>query len=656
MIKLLQSGGKATKYFLGGLLFVISASMVTYLIPGFMADSTASTPSTVASVAGHNIQMTEVQTLAQRRVEGMMRQGYPDFYRQMLVKQSIPAAINELMQQAEVRYEADRLGLKVSDQELQDAMRTGPDGPYFFPEGKWIGQEKYEQLIKGANMSVEFYEQSLRQGLLTEKLSTAITAGVNITPAELQKAYKDQNTKIKFDYAVLSSTDLEKQVKFTDAELKGYFDAHKAQYQNSNPEKRQVRYFVFDRKQADANSTFTTSDLQKYYSEHQDQFRTQERIRVRHIWIKTPIAGDDGKVDEKALAAAKNKAADLLKQLKNGADFAELAKKNSEDTTAAAGGELGWIVKGDKGIQPEFESAAFAMSKGQMSDLVQTSVGIHIIQVEDKEDSHLKPYGDVKDEVEKAVKTRKAGEWLGQMVQTYQGEARATSLDKAAAKAGLQVVVSNPLARTDSLSGVGPVPEFMQAVFSTNTNSGPQAARFGDGAAIFQLVKIDPPKPPELDAVKDRVVKDFKAEQARHQLETKLKEMADRAHAQHDLRKAAKEVGATVKTSNFLAPKDQLEDIGSMGQAREAYNLKPGEISGPINLGGKGVVISLTERQEPSAEEAAKGSDEIREPLIAQKRQEAWRIYLGDLGTRLEKAGKVKFNKSAMDSLAKESE
>jgi peptidyl-prolyl cis-trans isomerase D len=400
MIKLLQSGGKATKYFLGGLLFIVSASMVTYLIPGFMSDSTASASGTVASVAGQNIQIAEVQTLAQRRVQAMMRQGYPDFYRQMLMKQSVPGAINELMQNAEIRYEADRLGLRISDQELQDALRNSPDGQFFFPEGKWVGQEKYEQMIKNAQMTVEFYEQSLRQGLLRDKLFTAITAGADVTPAELQKAYKEQNVKIKFDYAVLNSTDLEKQIKYTDAELKGFFTAHQAQYQNSNPEKRQVRYFVFDRKQAEANSTYTPSDLLQYYDAHKDQFRTQDRIKVRHILIKTPVADKDGKVDEKAVAAAKTKALDLLKQLKNGADFAELAKKNSEDSTAAAGGEFqGWIVKGDPGIQPEFESAAFTMGKGQMSDLVQTSFGFHIIRVDDKEESHQKPYTDVKDEV-----------------------------------------------------------------------------------------------------------------------------------------------------------------------------------------------------------------------------------------------------------------
>ena len=130
--------------------------------------------------------------------------------------------------------------------------------------------------------------------------------------------------------------------------------------------------------------------------------------------------------------------------------------------------------------------------------------------------------------------------------------------------------------------------------------------------------------------------------------------MAARAHTQHDLRKAAKDAGATVKTSNLVSGKDDVPDLGSMnGQAREAFNLKPGEISGPISIGNKGVVIALTERQEPSAEETAKGSDEIREQLLDRKRQQEFAIYLSTLRTRLEKEGKEKIYKGAMESLTK---
>ena len=642
MIKLLQSGGNAAKYLLGGLLVVLSASMVTYLIPGFMSDSNTSASGTVATVAGYDIHAPDIQKAA-ADMEERSGQRYPEMMRPFLISQ----AANGLIQEAEINYEANRLGLRVSDAEVQEELRANPR---LFPDGKWIGREAYERLLSENKSTPEAYEHNVRNFLLQRKLITAITAGADITPAELQKAYKERNTKIKFDYALITTEDVEKTIKPTDTELKAFFDHNKARYANSIPEKRVVRYFVIDRRQAESRTTVTPTDLQKYYSDHQQNYQTPERVKVRHILIETPAGADPKVID-----AAKAKAEDILKQLKNGADFADLAKKYSDDPgSKTQGGELGWIVRGQ--MVPPFENASFAMNKGQMSDLVKSNFGFHIIQVEDKQQAHLKSFAEVRDEIEKAVKDQKAGDVLGNMAQLYQTDAAKESLAKAAAKAGSQIIVSNPVTPNDSLPGLASSQDFMQAVFGANLKSGPQAVGVGNGAAIFELARIDPPKSLDFENIKDKdkVTKDFKSEQAGRKLEEKLKEMADRAHSEHDLRKAAKEAGATVKTSDLVAGKDQVVDIGSMnGQAREAFNLKPGEISGPINVGSKGVVIALLERQEPSAEESAKGSDEIREELIQRKRQQVLEIYLTNLKTRLEKEGKEKINKNAMEQLTR---
>lgn len=651
MIKLLQSGGNAAKYLLGGLLLVLCASMVTYLIPGFMSDSNASASGTLATVAGNDIQMADVEKAA-ADMEERSGQRYPEMMRPFLMRQ----AANGLIQEAEIKYEANRLGLRVSDAEVQEELRTNPGfSSVLFPGGKWIGQQAYEQLLNAQRRTPETFERELRNSLLQRKLITAITAGADVTSAELQKAYKEQNTKIKFDYALITTDDIEKTIKPTDTELKAFFDRNKARYANSIPEKRVVRYFVIDRKQAESRVTVTPSDLQKYYSDHQQNYQTPERVKVRHIEIRKPLPGQDGKIDQKALDAARAKAEDLLKQLKNGADFAELAKKNSDDPgSKPQGGELEWIAKGQGQMVEAFEQAAFSMNKGQMSDLVETGTSFHIIQVEDKQAARIKPFSEVHDEIEKAVKDQKAGDILGTMADLYQKDATNESLTKAAAKAGSQVIVSNPVALNDTLAGLGSSQDFMQAVFGANSKSGPQAVGVGNGVAIFELARIDPPKSPDFESTKDKITKDFKSEQAGRKLEEKLKEMADRAHSEHDLRKAAKEAGATVKTSTLVAGKDQVPDIGSMnGQARDAFNLKPGEISGPINIGSKGVVLALLERQEPSAEEAAKGSDEIREGLIQRKRQQILEIYMSNLKTRLEKEGKEKVYKGPMEQLTK---
>ena len=190
-----------------------------------------------------------------------------------------------------------------------------------------------------------------------------------------------------------------KTIKPTDTELKAYFEVNQARYANAIQEKREVKYFVLNEKDVADKVTVDPAEVQRAYSAKQNDYRVQERAKVRHILIETPKPGPDGKVDQKAVDEARAKAQDVLKQVKATGDWAGLAKKYSADPGSKdKGGELGWIVRGQ--TVAEFEKTGFSQSKGQISDPVQTSFGFHIIQTEDKEDAHLKPLAEVKAGIE----------------------------------------------------------------------------------------------------------------------------------------------------------------------------------------------------------------------------------------------------------------
>jgi peptidyl-prolyl cis-trans isomerase D len=652
MIRFLQSGNKAAKYILGGFLLVLAASMVTYLIPGFMNDTAVTRGGVIASVAGQDISTAQVQKAFQQQMQG--RQANPDmmaFYQQFMM----PQITRQLIQRAEVVYEANRLGLRVSDEEVRDEMQNGAMKQYFFPDGKWIGQQQYEELLRQNGQTPDDFERDMRDSLLSRKLFYTVGASVSVAPSDIEKAYKDKNTKVKFQYAILDLAEITKQIKPTDAELKAFYDTNKARYQNSIPEKRQVRYFVLSDKDAEAKATADNAEVARYYNEHQNEFHLPERVRVRHILIKTPPPGADGKVDQKAVDEARKKAADILKQVKAGGDFAELARKNSQDPGSAdKGGELGWIVKGQ--TVPEFEKTAFAQSPGQISDLVQSSYGFHIIQTEEKDTDRVKPLSEVRAGIENVIKGQKASALINQNSTMAQDIMQKQGLDKAAAKFGAQVVESNPIARTDTLPGIGPAPELMSLIFATDPKSAPQIARTQQGYVAFQVTKFTPAATPSFEEIKDKVATDFKNQRANELLQKRAKELSDRAHAEHDLAKAAKEVGATVKTSELVSRTSQVPDIGSMaGPASAVFTLKPGEISGPLNLGAKMAVAAVTDKQEPSASDAdfAKQKDQLAEQLSQQKREEALGIFLNNLDERLKKEGKLKINNAEMNALTK---
>ena len=651
MIRFWQSGNKAAKYLLAALMTVLAISMVTYLIPGFMSGDTLNRTGVVAKVGGQEISTQEVQktVVFMKQQQGPRAQSIPDvFFTQQ--------AIQSLVSQAELQYESERLGLRVSDEEVRDDLRTGQYAEVFYPGGKWIGQDKYEEIMRNAGTTPDDFEHQMRLGLLRNKLLAAVTAGVTVSSAEVEKAYKDKNLKIKFDYAVIKADDVKKTINPTDAELKAYYDANKARYNNFIKEKRQVRYFQITQKQAESKVNVSPAAIEKYYRDNQQQFEVPERVKVRHILIANPRPGPDGKIDQKAVDAARAKAEDVLKQLKAGADFAELAKKYSEDPGSKdQGGELGWQGH-DSQFVPEFKDAMFKLNKGEISDPVRTSFGFHIIQAEDKEVAHAKPLAEVKADIEKTLKEQQAQEIFQQMTNAAEDDVK-HGIDKAAAKYGSPVIETPPVTRADSLAGIGPDPQLMNQIFSANANAPVEAAQTPQSVVYFQVTKIIPERTPGFEEIKGRIADDFKGERVNTLVTQKNTELADRAHAEHDLRKAAKELGATVKTSELVNRSGQVPDLGYMGSPSLAkiYDLKVGEISGPLPAGPNGAVAAIVDRQEAvlTGDDFAKARDNLREELLQRKRQEALQIFLSDLDQRLRKEGKVKLNENETGNLGR---
>jgi peptidyl-prolyl cis-trans isomerase D len=653
MIRFLQSSGKTKKYVLGGMLLLICGAMVITLVPGGILGDAFGFGGVqqgfVARVSGQDISLRDVDLVA-RRI------GQQQFGGRSIPDQLMPllrqSAANQLITQKALLAEAERMGLKVTDAELQDTLQHGQFSQAFFPGGNFIGQQSYEAFVnQNFNMTVPQFEQAVKDDLLMNKLQAAVEGPVSVAKQDVEQEFKRQNTKVKFVYAVLSLEDVSKTIKPTEAELKTYYDQHKAKYANAIPEKRQVKYAVVDSARVASQVQVTPGDLQSYYRDRQDQYRIPEQVNVRHILVKTPLPGPDGKTDDNAVKAAKAKAEDLLNKIKAGGNFAELAKKNSDDTVSAEkGGDLGWINRGQ--TVSEFEKSAFSLKKGETSGLIQSSYGFHIIQLMDKHDAHLKSLAEVKDEIEPIVRQQKAQAAADNLANKLSTQAKSQGLEKAAQANGLEVITSNLVTRTDTLPGVGAAPQLMDAIFTAPPKGSPESASTPQGYVVFQVTDVKPAATPSFEEIRARVEADFKGDRAQALLGQRTQELAEKAKAEHDLKKAAQQMGATVKASDLVTINSQVPEFGRMSDTGAvAFTLKPGEISGPINTGRGGAVITLLEKQEPSADEAAKSSEQIREGLLRQKRGEAFQLFAAGLRQRMEKDGKIRINKQEMDRI-----
>ncbi len=654
MIRFLQTPGPTKKIILGGMLLVICAAMVITLVPGGISDSIGlggPGQGVVAKVAGEPVTTLEVQ----REARQMLRQQFPrgGAQTEMLLPYFAERAAQTLISRKALVAEADRLGLRVTDDEARDELQHGMYASTFFPGGKFVGQQQYENILQNADLSVSTFEQGLRDQILLDKLRNLITGSALVTDDDVRKEFAKQNTKVKFEYAVLRKDDLLKQINPNEAELKAFYERNKPSYNNSIPEKRKVRYVVLDSGKIEAGVSVSHEDLQAYYDQHRDDYRVPEQVNVSHILIKTPLPGPDGKVDPKGVEEARKKAEDVLKQLKAGGNFAELAKKYSEDPGSGKnGGSLGWIGKGR--TVPEFEQTAFSLAKGATSGLVQSSYGFHIIRLDDKQAAHVKSLDDVKDQIEGSIRQQKAAQAAANQVNALLSQARSAGLDKAAAAKGLNVISTDSVSRTDSLPGIGSAPQFMSAVFGQAEKAPPDQVQVAQGYAVFEVLAIKPASTPTFEEIRSRVEEEFRNERVAALLTQKTQELSDRAKAVHDLKKAAKEAGATIKTSAFVLPDGQVPDIGSMsGGASVAFSLKVAEISGPITNGTTGVVLSVQERQEPAPQDFETKKDQIRDALIQNQQQEIFGLFVSNLRAQMEKAGKIQINADEMKNLTR---
>ena len=642
MIRFLQTNNKAVKFLLSAILFVVIISFVVYLIPGALDSANAGVGTGVLiRVGNQDVSTTEVARLAEQLGRRQFPKGYPEMFKPFMMQR----AAEQLLTEKALAYQASQMGMKVGDEELRDELRSGPYRDTFFPGGTFISDEAYKNLLASTGITIQQFEDSLRTELLARKLVELVQSSAIVAPGEVEDEYRRENVKVKFDYAVITGEDILKQIKPADSELRAFYNKNKDRYANANPEKRKASYVIIDAAKMQAQNTPTQAELQSYYDKHKEQFRTGDSANVRHILISAPRAGADGKIDQKAWDAARAKAEDVRKQLLAGGNFDDLAKKYSDDPgSAQKGGLYEGVTRGQ--MVPEFDQATFSLPIGQVSGLVKTSFGYHILRVDVRKPAHLNSLPEVQAQIMPAVAQEKAANQIESLASKVKNDATREGLDKAAAQSSLNVVNTELVTKFDSLPGAGASAEFKNALFGAREKA-VNVVKTQQGPVIFVVQQIVAASTPGFDEIHSRVESDYKNEQAQGMLIKKGQELSDRAHALHDLKAAAREMGAAVKSSDLVGASGQVPDIGAMtGGAAVAFDLKPGEISGPVAAGQNGAVLQIVQRQEPPPPASASATDQIREAVLGKKRGQVLELFATNLINQLRKTGKIRYNEA----------
>jgi peptidyl-prolyl cis-trans isomerase D len=650
MIRFLQQDTKAIKFIFASIIGIVIVGMVWYLVLPLLGNTNNSQNASVYATVREpgalgrigfgestEIKTEDVAKLAQRQLQ---QQHYPDF----LLPYMMQRAGQILVQRAMLKQAADAMRLEVSDADLLRELRTGPFAEYLFPDGQYIGNDRYIDFVQTAfGTSRAEFESQVKDDMELQRLQAMVTGGATVTDAAVREAYRVQGTKVQFDYAAVSLEELKKTINPTDAELQNFFKQNAARYAKAIPETRKIEYVAFDAsKTPGGKATVSDAEAQAYYNAHEAQYKTEEQVKTRHILIASK-AGADAKTD----AAAKAKAEDVLKQVQAGGKFAELAKKYSDDPGSKDnGGEL--MLMPTASLDPAYAKAAMALNPGQTSGLVRSAFGYHIIQTEQKIAAGVNPLSEVKDSIVKAIAQDKQGSALQSYGSELAAEAKKDGLEKMAAAHGLKLVTTDSLAKNAIIGGLSDGTLMLGTAFTTDKGAAPQAISTGDGYAVFTVVDVKAAHAPEFAEYKSHVLDDYRDQKAPELLQAETTKLDARAKELNDLKKAAAEMKLPVKTSGLVGEDAQVTDLGAMsGPGATAFKLAKGAISNAINAGQTGVVLTVTDRQEPTAEEIAKNFDTTREQLLSQQREEIFSIFMGTLTDRYEQGGGVRLSKQA---------
>jgi peptidyl-prolyl cis-trans isomerase D len=546
-------------------------------------------------------------------------------------------ALDQLVDGALLRHEAERLGVPVSDNDVVDAIVKMPE----LQDNGRFDRARLEQYLDYERDQGEFASQ-VRRGLLFQRLQSLITDGVRVSDAEVEARYKLDNAKVRLAYVRLSGADLGKDLTLSDEELEKYLQDHADAYRV--PEQVRIRYVSFRPEDYASQVEIRDVDVDEQYALHkEDRYWEPEQIRARHILVKMPTTGG-----EAAKAAARKKAEDLLAKVKAGADFAALAEKSSDDeATASKGGDLGFFGRGR--MAPAFEAAAFALEPGQVSDVVETPFGFDVIKLEEHRDAGPKPLDEVRDEIKTTLHSERAAELARKAAESARDRiVKSHSFDEGVGDR--PVTEPPPFAADAKIPGLGRQPALSAAAFALDAGQVSDLVDTDDAIYLLTTVERIPPQVPPLKDVRERVLAD--ARRARGEALAQERAEALLAQARKvGLDKAAAGAGDKVEqTGLFDRRGGALPGLpGAPAIRTEAFSLTPEAPLAPkvYTSGGDAVVISLLERvpADMSGFEAAKES--LRKTVLQQKREAALTAFMNLLRQRAQRDGALEVRANA---------
>lgn len=627
---------------------LLGVSLVFFYAPARDANATIATANeTVARIGNQEIKVKELEAVKEQYTRIPQGQSY------LAQLGGNRGLLDGLVSQRVIAAEATRLGLGVSDAELSEKLRQ----QFSDAAGNFIGEERYRRRVPDFVQ----YEAQQRAALAAAKVQEFVTAGVQISPQQVEEDWKRANTKFELVYVPVTADKLASRIQPSDADIQAFYDKNKSDFAIATPQKK-IRYVFINQEKAGANLSFPDEELRAGY-ETLSAENKQAGVRLQQIVLK--IARPD--LDDQV----RNKALDLIRQSRgaNNDDkiseerFAELARGNSEDpATAKNGGATANILRRNPNAKPDDAmQSLLQLEPGQLSEPKKIGNAYYVFR---RGEPVPKSFEDAKQELLVSLRNRRAYAVAAQLATRATERLKETkNVEQVARELAPQANMTpeemmretDYIKPGDDVRDIGSSPQFEEVIAPLN-NTGDVGERVGirGGFAIPQLVDKRDPRTPELAEVRDQVIKRTQEEQARTQLEARANELAANTQSPADLRARAAALGLEAADEKDYKLGSPLGSAGTSSAGDAAiFALAANQVARtPVKIGDQYVVVAAVGRTDADLTEFAKQRDELTRQALQSAQSQVFGDFITAARRRMEAAGDIKIYDDVLARLA----
>lgn len=558
----------------------------------------------------------------------MLKREYKELDRKFIQQLNIPQQVLEqLIQQSLLLQMAQDMGIDATSGEIRKKIISYP---VFQKDGEFVGFEEYKRILDWNRISVSEFEQSLRKEIIIEKLIKVLTAGVAVTEEEIWKNYKNNNESAKLEYVVIETEEIELKEEPDIGEIRTFFQQNKEKFQI--PEQREgILVFL---KTEDLKTEIEVSDeeIEKYYQDNLSQFKEPGRVRVSRIYLSYEDK-------EKDLVLAEGQ--EIRKKIQGGQDFAELAKKHSQDEKAEQGGD--WGLLDWKKLSPSEQEEVGRLDSGETSGIMELEDGISILKVTEKKPAQTKPLSEVRQRIITLLQDQKARELADQRISHLENTAKKEkSLDVAAQKMGLRIRHTGLLKSDEEIIDIDSSGSISQTLFNLEEKEISSLIYTYKGVGVVQLKKVVPSHQANFEEVEDQAKEEFIIRKKKEKALERMKEA--RAELNNgDLESVAEKYDLELNTAEEHKRGQYLSTIGENPEVdRLAFSLPLNQTSKPVEFEKGYLMIRVLDREEVTPQDFEEKKEEEKKMLLENKRNKFLQSFITKL--RKEKGVNIKYD------------